>query len=166
MGQNEKRFIGTWVLQEWNTKSIGEELSQAAYGGKAVGHIIYTAEGWVSATLMELGRKPTSDNRRMMQRLKRSLIKDPSLIPDADQMNLLKPFFQAASGYIAYCGTFRSEGDEVHHRVEEALLPQMINTTLTRRYRFVDDTLTLIATMGNYQEELVWRRVLPATIEL
>jgi hypothetical protein len=46
----------------------------------------------------------------------------------------------------------------VHHRVREALMPQMIDTTLTRKYQFVEDRLTLTATTRDIQDQLIWRR--------
>ncbi|NCF44524.1 MAG: hypothetical protein GWP70_06835 [Proteobacteria bacterium] len=52
---------------------------------------------------------------------------------------------------------FFAEG-EVHHRVCEALMPRMTDTTLTRKYQFAGDRLTLTATTRDMQDQLIWRR--------
>ncbi len=72
-------------------------------------------------------------------------------------MDRMRQFYLACTGYIAYWAPFFAEG-EVHHRVCEALMPRMTDTTLTRKYQFAGDRLTLTATTRDMQDQLIWRR--------
>jgi len=158
MNEETKQFVGTWELQAWSVVNVGSGQKRHAYGGNAVGHIMYTDDGWVSATLMETGRKAVSADRSAIQALKRSILEHPAGPLDSDQMDLMRQFYLACTGYVAYCGPFDVADGEVHHRVREALMPQMIDTTLTRKYQFVEDRLTLTATTRDIQDQLIWRR--------
>ena len=78
MNEETKQFVGTWELQAWSVVNVDSGQKRHAYGGNAVGHIMYTDDGWVSATLMETGRKAVSDDRNTIQALKRSILEHPA----------------------------------------------------------------------------------------
>ena len=158
MNEETRQFVGTWELLEWSVVNVSSGKKRQAYAGNTVGHIMYTADGWVSATLMETGRKAVSDDRVAIQTLKRDILEHPAGPLDSDQMDLMRQFYLACTGYVAYCGPFDVADGEVHHRVREALMPQMIDTTLTRKYQFAGDRLALTATTGDIQDQLIWQR--------
>ena len=96
-------------------------------GPDALGLIMYTGDGYMSAQLMRRGR-PAFDR------------------PESDG-GTLEQFAAAAAGYLAYSGPF--EVDEstgvVHHNVTVSLLPNWLNGTQLRHAKLDGDHLTLSA---------------------
>lgn len=152
-----ENFVGAWKLQAWTVMNINTGRSREAFQGNAEGHILYTPDGWVSATLMEKGRAGSTD-RMAINKLKMTLQADKNMSFDEGQLNLLKEYFLIGSGYVAYCGSFDVSEGQVHHHVSEALLPNMIGTTLTRAYEFSGSVLTLTANENGLEDKLVWER--------
>lgn len=158
MNKFEEQFLGAWTLIDWSVSLRDSGAVRKPYNGNAAGHIIYSPEGWVSATLMEKGRQSTfgSPNERIA--LKQKLITKGPLSLAADEHAMLRPLSLASFGYVGYCGTFDATEEVVNHRVQSAFLPEMINNTLTRRYQFDGNTLTLLATFDNAENKLLWQR--------
>jgi len=64
----------------------------------------------------------------------------------------------------SYCGTFRCEGDVVHHVVEISSVRSWVGTTLTRQCIHQDTEMSLIAHNTRFREftgtaELRWHRI-------
>ena len=62
----------------------------------------------------------------------------PSLLAADDRAALA-----AARSCIAYAGRYEVWGDQVHHHVENSLLPDWVGRTLVRTIRWQGDVLTL-----------------------
>jgi hypothetical protein len=93
------------------------------YGREAIGYIIYTADGRMSAALMSDDRAPfgTEFGRGDGHEAKAA----------------------AFESYLSYAGRYEFPGDRVIHYVEVALIPDWVGTTLMRLARFEGDRLIL-----------------------
>jgi hypothetical protein len=139
-----KRFVGVWTLESFTERSDGAEES-TPLGGEPLGLLIYTADGFVSAQLMRAKRE--------------SFKTDPWEAGAAvDGVDLTKD-------YIAYCGRYEvdDESSEVIHLPLVALLPNLIHQEQHRRFRFEEETLTLVTTRRRpngsvVASTLLWRR--------
>ena len=125
---DRKRLVGTWQLQRWfityEDGSVTEPL-----GPDASGLLIYTADGWMSATLTAAGRP----------RLSRG---NPRAAPASEKAAAFDTFF-------GYCCRWRIVGPAVEHHVTLSHNPALVGTVQTRWIRMRGRTLTLSA------EELV-----------
>ena len=104
-------LIGTWRLVEW-TFTVDESRPTHPWGGNPVGLLTYTNDERMSASLMSVGRPPAPT---------RTLSAAPIDIRAA-----------AAAGYLAYAGSYTTEGDDVLHRIELSLMPNWVNRTERR----------------------------------
>ncbi|MEM7137837.1 MAG: lipocalin-like domain-containing protein [Myxococcota bacterium] len=154
-------FYGVWQLSEWSVTNSETGNVRLPYDGRVDGHLIYSRDRWVSATLMERDRQPVTEDRRALLGLKRRIAAEGVSAIDPGSAELILPYFLAGWGYVSYCGPFRVEGGEVFHEIRNSLIPQWIGTTLVRRFAFdVDeDRLTLLADQAGTVDRLVWRRV-------
>jgi len=144
VGKSRERFVGVWTLESFTERSDRSEEFNPL-GDKPTGFLIYTADGFVSAQLM---------------RAKRELFKaDPwEAAASSDAVDLTKD-------YIAYCGRYEvdEKSSEVIHLPLVALLPNLIYQEQHRRFRFDEDTLTLVTTRRRpngsvIASTLLWRR--------
>ena len=153
-------FCGVWSLSDWNvTKPDGK--STKPYGGNVEGFLLYHPEGWVSATLLEKDRPKLSDDRLQIAELRKKLKDKVNFSMDKIQMNHLESYFLAFTGYISYSGTFEADESSVHHHLKASHLPQWINTTLSREYKFTENNnlLTLTANQNGFIDKLVWKKI-------
>lgn len=165
---NTHPFTGTWSLAEWSVTHTPSGYVHYPFNGNADGHIIYTDNGWVSATLMEKDRKHVPQDRHRLVAA-RMLLNPPKDAPkqdldiDAEQQkdidDLKERFCLASMGYISYCGPFEVSGNQVQHHIENSLVPQWVGTTLERDFDFADDQLTLSTNAGEFSDKLVWKRI-------
>jgi hypothetical protein len=71
----------------------------------------------------------------------------------------------AAAGYLAYAGTYRLDGDTVHHHVEVSLFPDWLGGVQTRLVSWEDGDLVLRSTGTTTRDgkqavnRLRWRRI-------
>jgi Lipocalin-like domain len=147
-------LVGTWRLVSWQShRSDGTTV--APFGGApATGLIVYTADGFVSATLMQVDRASLGRPVRT----------------SADVAEAAGEEVEAAfKGYMAYCGTYSvaDDGQTVTHHLECALYPDWVGTDLVRFGTLEDGRLTLrtppVEVDGTEQHgELVWERAAPA----
>jgi hypothetical protein len=115
-------LIGAWRLVAMEYRYPDGRL-RYPYGREAVGYIIYTADGRMSATLMAGGRAPFgAEYGRGKGRETKAA---------------------AFETYLSYAGRYEFPGDRVIHHVEVALIPDWVGTTLTRLAQFEGDRLTL-----------------------
>jgi hypothetical protein len=140
-------LVGAWQLQRWET--VREDARQGRtvslpFGAGAEGLLLYTADGWMSATIMAEGRRPLSRA-------------NPRGAPAAERA-------AAFDGYFSYAGRWSVQGSQVHHEVTVALNPAMVGTLQVREARLVGRTLTLSAEEtvadGVRRHRLVWKRPL------
>ncbi|WP_422446075.1 MULTISPECIES: lipocalin-like domain-containing protein [unclassified Endozoicomonas] len=158
-------FVGVWALEEWSVTHKPSGYVVYPFDGNSEGHIIYTENGWVSATLMETDRPPVPQDRRHLFAARMQLappagIQAPELTAEKQQKfdRLKELFCRSGMGYVAYCGPFTVNGDMVQHHIKNSLIPQWTGTVLERKYEFDGDLLTLSATDGDFADKLVWKR--------
>ena len=154
-------FYGVWQLTDWSVTNSATGNARLPYDGHVDGHLIYSRDGWVSATLMERDRKPVSDDRRALYALARQIVAGDVAAIDHRSAALVLPYFLAGFGYVSYCGPFRVEGGKVYHELRNSLIPQWIGTTLVREFEFDDGArrLTLSAQQAGTVDRLVWQRL-------
>jgi hypothetical protein len=123
---NETKLIGTWHLMEWDCTLDGRYHNHP-FGRDAQGQIIYTADGQMSAILMQA---------------ERPFFAHANLAGGSDAEKL-----SAVSGYVSYAGTYLLNGNRVSHLVQFSLLPNWIGTELVREVTWLDDGDLLLATL-------------------
>lgn len=143
---DENRFVGRWKLVSWVKKTPDGNTSYP-FGENAVGYIIYTEDGFVTATLMAANRSPIRVSPYKLA------------LKPRYAMALIR-YLKAAGTFVNYSGSFRIVGDTVIHHVETSLYPDWVGTDLVRTFIFAGDQLTLLAeeTPGVIHE-LVWANV-------
>ena len=128
-------LVGAWSLQRfWVTKPDGAVVFP--YGEDAMGTLLYTNSGWMSA---DLGRADRGSDD----------ITSLEYAASADPNQRLRAY----DGYTSYSGRYEvHEGTpdaagtatvEVLHHIELALVPAMIGQTLQRTAALAGDTLAL-----------------------
>ena len=80
------------------------EKLREPFGGKVQGYLIYSPEGWVSATLMKWERPGISQDRGAINDIRQQLQEQPALQLDDSAQQHLRKYFLAADGYIRYSG--------------------------------------------------------------
>lgn len=144
VSKSRERFVGVWTLESFTERSDRSEEFNPL-GDKPTGFLIYTADGFVSAQLMQA---------------KRELFKEEPWEAGAssDAVDLTKD-------YIAYCGRYEidEKSSEAIHLPLVALLPNLIHQEQHRRFVFDRDTLTLVTTRRRPSgsvvvSTLLWRR--------
>jgi hypothetical protein len=138
-------ILGTWELVSYIAQDNHGGPITYPLGADALGLIMYTADGYMSAQLMRRHR-PAFDR------------------PESDG-GTPEQAAAAAAGYLAYSGPF--EVDEstgvVHHEVRVSLLPNWLNGTQLRQSKLDGDHLTLSAITAAPDDAetistLVWKR--------
>jgi hypothetical protein len=135
-------ILGTWELVAYTAQD--DQGSPVIYplGPDAVGLIMYTPDGYMSAQLMRPHR-PDYDH--------------PGT-PTTEQAAM------AAAGYLAYGGPYTVDESSgvVHHDVAVSLLPNWLNTAQGRKSTLDGDRLTLVADLSadkvTIRATLVWSR--------
>ena len=157
-----QRFVGVWELADWKVTNLSNGDISAYFGGREKGYIIYTADGWVSSSIVDTGRPMNSNNRDSRLVLVSKLEAEGSGSLSAAEHAELTPYALSALGYLGYCGPYMADADHVHHQVLSAGRPSHVGLTLTRSYVFEQDTLLLSADAFGFRDALLWRRLTPA----
>jgi hypothetical protein len=137
-------LIGTWRLVEWTFTLDGERAAKP-FGGNPTGILMYARGGRVSATLMRTDRPRLGSTT--------------FAAANAEQRAA------AASGYLAYAGSYEIVDDQVHHHVEVSLFPDWVGGVQRRRISWQDGDLVLssVGTVTQDGREAVnrlrWRRI-------
>jgi hypothetical protein len=136
-------LIGAWRLVAMENRYADGRVRHP-YGPEAAGYILYTAEGWMSATIMGGGRAPFG--------------------VEFGRGDGVSEKAAAFEGYLSYAGRYTFQGDRVVHHVEAALIPDWVGTDLVRLAEFRDDLLILStepSTRGETTRTTVitWQRV-------
>jgi hypothetical protein len=114
------------------------------FGAVPDGLLMYSSDGYMSATLQRPGRA----------RLSRA---DPNAVSDAEKA-------AAFTGYLQYAGTWSVADGHVVHEVELAMNPNLIGTRLVRHVALDGDRLELgaeepLESPGqSRRHRIVWRR--------
>ncbi len=140
------RLLGAWHLVDCELIFSDGRPAVQPYGPDGRGLIIYSPEGWMSATLSRADRAPLS-------------------VGSLEWAHRAHAAARAAAfdGYLAYAGRWRVEGDEVVHSVELSLVPDAVGAEQRRRVTFDGEELelsySLTARSGVVRRyRLRWRR--------
>jgi hypothetical protein len=139
------RFMGCWQLVSYSEQLGVEGPIRYPHGEDAVGLLIYTRDGYMSAQIMTRGR--------------------PEYGFPYTGGGTTEQAAAASSGYLGYSGSFsvdEATGD-VRHQVVVSLLPNWLGQTQLRHSRFDGNCLTLTAVSElpdgqTFSATLVWER--------
>jgi hypothetical protein len=132
-------LVGTWKLVSWEVTRPDRTLHQP-YGRGAVGYLIYSSDGYMSAEIMNPDRAQ-SDPRYPLEPAAAQTLSDPDRA-------------RAYDTYLSYCGTYTVAGDTVTHHVAAGLIPSWTGSDQVRRFELDHDRLVIGA--GN--QKLIWER--------
>jgi hypothetical protein len=130
-------FVGTWKLVAWEITQPDGTI-RFLYGKNVVGYLLYTADGYMSAEIMDPDRQQSDPDFPLEIAAKQTL-------GDADRA-------RAYSTYLSYCGTYTVEGDTVTHHVKAGLIPSWTGSEQPRRFRFDQGRLII----GSGTQKLIW----------
>lgn len=133
-------LIGTWTLEAFEVVA-GDGTVTTPFGEHPIGRIMYGADGSMSAMLCAADRAPFGARA--------------GEATDAQ-------WADAARRFVAYAGTWTRDGDQVHHDVAVALIPDWVGTTMHRTIGDRNGRLTLTVeprSPGGRSQRLVWARL-------
>ena len=137
-------LVGAWRLVSWTIEYPASGRVTQPFGAVPDGLLMYSSDGYMSATLQRPGRA----------RLSRA---DPNAVSDAEKA-------VAFAGYLQYAGTWSVADGHVVHEVELAMNPNLIRTRLVRHVALDGDRLELgaeepLESPGqSRRHRIVWRR--------
>lgn len=117
-----QRLIGVWRLVSFEVHGPSQPIRRP-FGPDAVGILIYTANGTMAGQLMRPGRTSFAS----------------TTITRGSDAELV----EAATGYVAYAGTYSVTRDTVIHHVTMSLFPNLVGTDQHRRVAFDGEFLEL-----------------------
>lgn len=137
-----EQFVGVWKLVSIEFH-FGDQITRF-WGDDPVGYLMYLPNGYMSVQFMPSQRRNYASG-------------DP-LAGTTDE------YIDAATTFVAYCGTYTITEKTVTHHVKVSFFPNYIGQQQVRHYVISDDTLTLstppMMLEGEEQTaQLVWRRV-------
>lgn len=139
-----KDLEGSWQLRSWLISYEGNRAATAPFGEQPEGLLVYSPDGWMSATVCR-GQRP--------------LFPAGSSPRTADDQRIA----EAYRSYFHYAGPYRVEGDHVIHAVHYSLNPNFVGTEQRRHMRLQGSLLTLSGSdrAGDIERhhELVWQRL-------
>jgi hypothetical protein len=137
-------LVGTWRLVSWT--SAGDDGVQTPMGEHAEGVVVYTSDGTMITTIGRADR-PRIDGTDM-------------------HGGPVEQRLEAQATFIAYSGTFRTDGGDVVHDVTMSLYPNWVGTSQRRHVTLSEDGNELnlssdpFAVRGRVGAHvLTWRRV-------
>jgi hypothetical protein len=136
-------LIGTWQLQSWTVGYAEGDKFSYPYGEEPEGMLLYSNDGWMSASIGQPGRTPLPQDVSYRK------------LPDALKAS-------AFSSYFHYSGRYQVvDGDVIHH-VTQSLNPNFPGTNQLRHAELDGQTLVLSGKdeMGGVTRfhSLVWHR--------
>lgn len=127
MSLQARQIIGQWSLVSWEIRYPDGKIAQP-FGETPRGQLLYTEDGGMSGTICRAER--------------------PVLRPDNIRASA-NDRLEAAQSYFHYAGRWHIEGNNVIHRVEFSLNPNMVSTTQIRHAEFDGEDLILSASEVN-----------------
>jgi Lipocalin-like domain len=133
-------LVGTWRLERWELVYADGRPPECPLGTDATGFLIYTADGYVNASLARAERAPV----------------------DLDDDSAKA---RAFDGYFAYVGRYTVRAGAVTHRIVIAPNPALTGVETLRHVDLDGDRLTLsgpdLAAASPRSHRIVWRRAEP-----
>jgi len=143
MTQNQ--FVGTWRLVSCENRDADGQISYP-YGEDAVGYITYTADGYMSMTVMKANRPHFAAG--------------DLLGGSIDEQAM------AAQTYASYCGRYEIQtNNKVIHHIEASLFPNWVGIDQERFFEFMANNQLSLNTapflVGGKQQtaHLIWESV-------
>lgn len=137
-------LIGTWKLESWTIGYSDRDDFSYPFGEDPQGLLLYSAEGWMSASIARAGRAP---------------------FPEVENFRKLSDSLKAEafSSYFHYAGTYRVANGDVTHYVTQGLNPNFPGTEQLRHAELDGHTLVLsgkdqVADVTRFHS-LVWHRI-------
>lgn len=146
---NKHDLLGAWQLESWTIGYSNSEDFTSPYGEEPQGLLLYTDDGWMSASICRSER---------------------SRLPDDVPFRTLPESLQASAflSYFHYAGRYRVIDGDVIHYVSQSLNPNFPGTEQLRHAELDGHTLVL---SGKDQagevtrfHSLVWHKI-PAAVE-
>jgi Lipocalin-like domain len=138
-------IIGAWELVSYIERDSPDGAARYPHGEDALGLIMYTPDGYMSAQIMTPGR--------------------PAYDQPIARGGTAEQAAAAALGYLAYSGPYSVDESTgtVHHHVAVSLLPNWLGSTQVRHTYLDGDQLTITSTTpltdgGQVWSTLVWAR--------
>jgi hypothetical protein len=140
---SKEQLSGTWELESWTIGYSDRDDFSYPYGEDPEGLLLYTEDGWVSASICRAGRAQLPDDVSFRG------------LPEAARA-------AAFSSYFHYAGRYRVLEGDVIHTVTQSLNPNMAGTEQLRHAELDGQTLVLSGKdqVGNTTRfhSLVWHR--------
>jgi hypothetical protein len=133
-------IVGAWSLVSFDVDEKGN-AAKPRFGPDPVGYLIYSADARMAAVL-------TGTHR-------------PELGSPAGTSPSEAARSESLRNFLAYAGRYEVRGDRVFHHVEVSVFTNLMGTTLERRFKIENDTLTirtLPPEIWNSSNVLVWKR--------
>jgi hypothetical protein len=118
----ENQFLGTWRLVSLELRDA-EGQAIFPYGQDAIGYLMYTADGYMSAHIMKAHRS--------------NFVGFDMLAATQEEQAI------AAQSYIAYCGLYEIQCNKVIHHVQASLFPNWVGVSQERFFEFKGERLVL-----------------------
>ena len=146
MGLTAAALVGAWDLLDWVIEYDDGRPPVHPYGKDAVGQIMYTADGRMSAVISRRERPPLD-------------------APSPRQASAAA-CREAFTGFFCYAGDWTLEDDTVIHQLTLALNPAMLGSEQRRTARMAGDKLELSAVEPLGRERtrthrITWQRARP-----
>ncbi|MFV0277434.1 MAG: lipocalin-like domain-containing protein [Parahaliea sp.] len=137
-------LAGTWTLESWTIGYSDREELSTPFGENPEGLLLYTTDGWMSASIARPGRPPLPEGM------------SPRTLPG-------KLKAQAYASYFHYAGRYRVVDGDVIHTVSQSLNPSFSGSEQLRHAELDGHTLVLSGkdSVGGVTRfhALVWHRV-------
>jgi hypothetical protein len=121
---SKDELAGTWQLESWTIGYTDRDEFTYPYGEEPQGLLVYSNDGWMSASINRPGRALLPDDVSYRK------------LPDALKAN-------AFSSYFHYAGRYRVVDGDVIHYVTQSLNPNFPGTEQLRHAELDGHTLVL-----------------------
>lgn len=134
-----RQLVGAWRLVSWQLIDDDGSIDHPL-GSDAIGQLMYTESGHVSAQLVRANQAPFA----------------------SDDWQRASPAEMVAAwpGYFGYFGTFSVDPERgvVTHHVQAGWFPNLAGTEQVRHYRFEEGLLVLDASTAWGEVRIVWQK--------
>jgi hypothetical protein len=117
-------LIGTWQLESWTIGYSDRDDFSYPYGEEPEGLLVYSKDGWMSASISRPGREPLPEDVSYRK------------LPDGVKA-------AAFSSYFHYAGRYRVVDGDVIHYVTQSLNPNFPGSEQLRHAELDGQTLVL-----------------------
>ncbi|NCF17962.1 MAG: hypothetical protein GWP63_06940 [Haliea sp.] len=121
---SKEDLVGSWQLESWTVGYSDRDDFTYPYGEDPHGLLLYTDDGWMSASIGRKERAPFPEDVAYRK------------IPDADKA-------EAFSSYFHYAGRYRVVDGDVIHYVTQSLNPNFPGSEQLRHAELDGQTLVL-----------------------